>query len=290
MIIKRVTTTRSVIGTAFADVTDMVFPVGANGTYVCRFVPHITTNATTTGARFSLNGPASPTGLRYGGGIPSAVGTAAFGSQTAYDTAIFATTAGTGATGRMAWIEGLIRNGANDGSLALRFASEVVSPGQVNVLEGSSGYLYTASDFAQLAVVTATRSVVGTAFADVTDMALPMAANTNYIFHFCLHFTTNASTTGARFAINGPASPNSFRAGILQPTTTAAANFGSVTAYNTAIRAATTGSVTAVMAVIDGVFRNGANSGNLQLRFAAEVVSPGQVDVLADSFGYLLAA
>jgi hypothetical protein len=136
--------------------------------------------------------------------------------------------------------------------------------------------------------VTANRSVTGTAFADVTDLTFPVAANTDYSFRFVVHYTTNATTTGARFAINGPASQTALRVGGLLPTGTGAMNTGSQTAYNTAIFAATTGpGATAVMGIIEGVFRNGANAGTLALRLAAEVISPGQVTVLANSHGVL---
>jgi hypothetical protein len=141
MAIARVTTNRSVTGTAFADVTDLTFPVAANAEYHFRFVVHYTTNATTTGARFAINGPASPTALRVGGILPTGATAMNAGSQAAYDTAIFAATAGTGSTARMGIIEGVFRNGANAGTLALRFAAEVASPGQVTVLANSHGIL-----------------------------------------------------------------------------------------------------------------------------------------------------
>jgi hypothetical protein len=139
-----------------------------------------------------------------------------------------------------------------------------------------------------LARLTANRSVTGTAFADVTDLAFPVAANTDYHFRFVVHYTTNATGTGARFAINGPASPTALRVGGLLPNGTGAMNTGSATAYNTALFAATAGpGPTAVMGLIEGVFRNGANAGTLALRFAAELASPGQVTVLANSHGTL---
>ena len=141
MAVARVTADRSVIGTAFADVTDLTFSVLANTNYYFRFVVHYTTNATTTGARFAVNGPAAPTALRVGGILPTGTGAANFGSQTAYDTAIFAATTGPGATPVMGLVEGIFRNGPNAGTFALRFAAEVISPGQVTVLTNSHGIL-----------------------------------------------------------------------------------------------------------------------------------------------------
>ena len=140
-----------------------------------------------------------------------------------------------------------------------------------------------------IALVAATRLVVGTVFADVTDLTFPVSANTNYRFRFLVHYTTNATTTGARFAINGPAAPTALRVGGILPNGSSAVNAGSQTAYDTAIFLGTTGpGATGVLGIIEGVLRNGINAGTLALRFAAEVTSPGQVNVLADSYGELL--
>lgn len=137
--------------------------------------------------------------------------------------------------------------------------------------------------------VTADRNVIGTAFANLTDLSFPVEANTSYYFRFVIHYTTNLTTTGARFAVNGPASPTGLRVGGLLPTGTAAMNAGSQTAYDTAIFAATTGpGSTPVMGIIEGLFRNGPNAGTFGLRFAAEVASPGQVNVLANSHAFLV--
>jgi len=274
------------VGEAFADITGLSFAVAASTNYYFRFVTHFITDATTTGARFGVNGPASPTALRVGGFLGSGTGAMSSGSQNAYDTAILATTTGPGTTPTLGVIEGILRNGSNAGTLVLRGQAENVTPdGTVTVQAGSTGLLQPVSAVTR---VTADRTVTGTAFADVTDLTFAVSASTNYYFRFVVHYTTNATTTGARFGINGPASQTAVRIGGLLPTGTANSNFGSQNAYNTAIFAATTGpGATAVTGIIEGVFRNGTNSGTLALRFAAEVVSPGSVTVLTDSFGVL---
>ena len=111
--------------TTFEDVTDLSFSVAANTDYFFRFAGSYTTSATTNGIRLAINGPATPTALRVGGSIPQTNASSSGGSQTAYNTAIFASTNGGGATALPFIVEGIFRNGANAGTLALRFASEV---------------------------------------------------------------------------------------------------------------------------------------------------------------------
>jgi hypothetical protein len=279
-----------VLGETVGDVTGLGLAVAASTDYYFRYAFHFTTEATTTGARFSVNGPASPTAVRYGGIVPT--GTAAFttSSQTTLDANIATSGTGPGLTAAYGLIEGVLRNGSNAGTLILRgFAENVTPDGVLTILAGSSGLLkpITGSNVTR---VTADRTVTGTAFADVTDMTFSVAASTNYFFRFLVHYTTNATTTGARFAVNGPASPTAVRVGGFLPTGGTAANYGSQSAYDTAIFAATTGpGGTSVFGVIEGVLRNGSNAGTLALRAAAEVVSPGAVTVLTNSHGILVA-
>lgn len=134
---------------------------------------------------------------------------------------------------------------------------------------------------------TADQTTTGTAFENVTDLTFAVAATTDYYFRFLVHYRTSATTVGALFAINGPATPTALRVGGLLPTGTAAANFASQTAYDTAIFAATAGpGATTVMGIIEGVFRNGANAGTLALRVAAETAT-GTVTTYANSHGVL---
>jgi len=125
-----------------------------------------------------------------------------------------------------------------------------------------------------------------TTFVDVADLTFAVAASTDYYFRFIVHHNSGATTTGIRFAINGPAAPTALRVGGFVPISTVAANFGSQTAYDTAIFASTTGTTVDVMSIIEGVFRNGTTAGTLALRVAAEVAAT--VTVLPNSHGILI--
>lgn len=116
-------------GTAntIADVTGLSFSVNAGETYWFRFVIDYTSAATTTGSRWSISGPASPTRLSYRSSYSLTTTSETVNSGlTAYDTPTSsnATSASTG--GNVAVIEGYITPSSN-GTVIARFASEVSS-------------------------------------------------------------------------------------------------------------------------------------------------------------------
>lgn len=107
-----------------ADITDLKFPVETGHRYHFRFTIPYTTAATTTGARFSVTGPASPTELRYRSSYPLTVSTETINhGMTSYDEPA-ASNASCPSGGGVAVIEGFIKPSA-DGYVQARFASEV---------------------------------------------------------------------------------------------------------------------------------------------------------------------
>lgn len=134
-----------------------------------------------------------------------------------------------------------------------------------------------------------TGSVVNatTSFADVTGLTFALAINTNYYFRFVLFHSSSATTIGIRFGVNGPASPTELRVGGIIPISTVAANFGSATAYDTAIFASTTGTTVTVMSLVEGIIRNAGNTGTLACRFASEAAAATAVTIQAGSLGFL---
>lgn len=108
-----------------ADVTALSFAVVAGQTYWFHFSIPYTAAATSTGSRWSINGPATPTNLAYTSRYPLTATTETFGYQTAYDTPASANATSL-TTGNIAIIEGYITP-ASDGTVIARFASEVSS-------------------------------------------------------------------------------------------------------------------------------------------------------------------
>jgi len=108
-----------------ADVAGLSFPVTAGQTYWFEFTIPYTAQATTTGSRWSINGPASPTLLNYRSEYTLAAATTTVNSATAYDTPA-ASNATSLAAGNVATIWGFI-NPSGNGNVIARFASEIAN-------------------------------------------------------------------------------------------------------------------------------------------------------------------
>lgn len=108
-----------------ADVTGLSFSVTAGYTYWFRFVIPYDSAATTTGSRWSINGPGSPTMLNYTSRYTLTATSQTINSATAYDIPA-ASNATSLTTGNVAEIEGYIIP-SSDGTVIARFASEVSS-------------------------------------------------------------------------------------------------------------------------------------------------------------------
>lgn len=106
-----------------ADVTGLSFPVVAGLKYRFRFFIKYTAALTTTGARFSINGPAAPTQLEFRSDYTLTATTRELNVAEAYDLPA-AAGATSLTTGNLATIEGMIQPSV-DGTVIARFASEV---------------------------------------------------------------------------------------------------------------------------------------------------------------------
>lgn len=113
------------VANTIADVTGLSFPVTANQTYWFEFVIPYTSAATTTGSRWSINGPAAPTMLNMRSEYTLTATTTTVNSITAYDTPA-ASNASSLTTGNVATMWGMITPSQN-GTVTARFASEILS-------------------------------------------------------------------------------------------------------------------------------------------------------------------
>ena len=128
-------TNNNAVANTIQDVTGLSFPVVAGNRYKFRFVIQYTSAATTTGSRWTINGPGI-TSLRYRSQYSLTTTSRTFNEGlSAYDTpaASNATSAATGSN--IAIIEGIIVPSAN-GNVIARFASEV-SSSSIVALTGS---------------------------------------------------------------------------------------------------------------------------------------------------------
>ena len=111
--------------TAYSDITDLSFSVDAGQMYWFRFVIPYTTTNVSFGAKFAVNGPASPTFLSYQ--VINADGTGAIRLNRGLSTYDAAVSSNNGTTaGNIAIIEGVIIPSSN-GTLIGRFGNEAAS-------------------------------------------------------------------------------------------------------------------------------------------------------------------
>lgn len=113
------------VANTIADVTGLSFAVTAGQTYWFEFIIPYTSAATTTGSRWSINGPASPTMLAYRSEYTLTATSLTNNSATAYDIPA-AASASSLTTGNISTIWGIITP-SSDGTVIARFASEVTS-------------------------------------------------------------------------------------------------------------------------------------------------------------------
>lgn len=131
---------QTLIGTSYTDVTGTGLSVEASTSYAFEFNIIADADATTTGIDISCNGPASPTSIHYTAGYWTSATAYTERGQTAYD----ANTASTGSNGtaqKIFTVKGILRNGANAGTLMARIKREAVGTGP-NVRAWSYGLLY----------------------------------------------------------------------------------------------------------------------------------------------------
>lgn len=131
---------QTLIGTSFVDVSGVGLAVEANTVYLFEFFLICDADATTTGIDVSCNGPASPTAITYEVVYWTSATARTERCFTAYD-GNTASTASNGTAAKIFYVRGILRNGANAGTLIARAKREAVGTGP-NVRAGSYGLLY----------------------------------------------------------------------------------------------------------------------------------------------------
>ena len=127
-----------------------------------------------------------------------------------------------------------------------------------------------------------------TSFSDVTGLTCPVTSGKQYVFTAHLFHFANATTSGPRFAINGPAMTGLRLGAIIMESGGVAAavmngNVGDVTALDTAVAATTDSTTTMVMSIMAGWF-NPSASGTFAVRACSEVAVAAGITIKAGSF------
>lgn len=118
-------TNNNAVANTIADVTGLSFSVTAGETYHFEFFIPYTSAATTTGSRWAVSGPGSPTMLNYTSQYTLTATTLTSNYATAYDIPA-ASNASSLTAGNIAWLAGIIKPSAN-GTVIARFASEIAN-------------------------------------------------------------------------------------------------------------------------------------------------------------------
>jgi len=134
-------------------------------------------------------------------------------------------------------------------------------------------------------VLTVDRTNATTSFADITGLTFTPLANKTYIIEAWLIFRSDTAGTGIGFAGNGPASPVAYVMNVHIPialTLYASDSMMASRAYDVGTPSVSVDTINLnLLAKIDCVLVNGANSTPFTLRFKAEAT--GTVKVLAGS-------
>ena len=137
----RARTTAAVgLGTGYQNVTGLTWYVAANASYTfsCHLAYTVTGGAIPGQAELYLavNGPASPTALRYSVTTATSNTSAGAATRTAYDSDPNHSNSGAG-TALPAVIHGTFENGPNAGTFAIRGRTNSIGGSTANVLQGS---------------------------------------------------------------------------------------------------------------------------------------------------------
>lgn len=114
------------VANTMQDVTGLSFAVVAGSIYWFEFYIDYTANATTTGSRWSINGPTFSRLAYSGQWSLTATTVTVTGGLVAYDLPAASNATSAQVAGNIAWLTGFITPSA-DGSVVARFASEVAS-------------------------------------------------------------------------------------------------------------------------------------------------------------------
>lgn len=108
--------------------------------------------------------------------------------------------------------------------------------------------------------------------ADVTGLSFDVVAGQTYWFEFVIPYTSAATTTGSRWAINGPAAPTMLNMRSEYTLTATTTTVNSITAYDIPAASNASSLTTGNVATIWGIITPSQN-GTVVARFASEISS-----------------
>lgn len=138
--------------------------------------------------------------------------------------------------------------------------------------QGSSSAAIAALNLVVLDADVVNNNAVANSMQDVTGLSFPVVSGETYQFEFFIDYTAAATTTGSRWAINGPAmARQAYRSSY--PLTVSSLSFNNVAALDQPAAAnASSANTTGNLAWLAGIITPAAD-GNVIARFASEIAS-----------------
>jgi hypothetical protein len=109
-----------------------------------------------------------------------------------------------------------------------------------------------------------------TTYADATGLSFTAKANIEYMIEGWIRYATSATTVGLKLSCAGPATPAFVSSLYNAALVTSGLSGGGGNNYNVGAATASAQATTDNLAMINILFKNGANQGTLTVRFAAE--------------------
>lgn len=141
-----------------------------------------------------------------------------------------------------------------------------------NESNNGSGAAVNALNLVVLASDVTNNNATANTIADVTGLSFSATSGEKYWFRATCQYTAAATTTGSRWAMNGPSGTWRYKSEYSLTTTTNTVNEGITAADSPAASSASSAATTSNIAVIEGFFEASAN-GTVIVRFASEVSS-----------------
>lgn len=119
--------------------------------------------------------------------------------------------------------------------------------------------------------------------ADITGLSFSVASGVKYKFKFYITYTSAATTTGARFCINGPTTTSLYYTSNYPSSTTAMSYNNSLTTYNVPAASSAGSGTNSNVAIIEGIIVPSA-AGTVIARFASEIASSSIIALAGFSY------
>ncbi len=144
--------------------------------------------------------------------------------------------------------------------------------GLIKILQQVAPYVANNLNIVVLAADVINNNGVANTIQDVTGLSFSVIAAETYWFEFVIPYTSAATTTGSRWAINGPANPTMLNYTSEYTLTATTKTINCVTAYDIPAASSASSLTLGNIATIWGIIKPSSN-GTVIARFASEVLS-----------------